>query len=412
MRALVLIDRYPPHHTGGEETSCFAVAEGLKGRGHQVSVLTSTYGVGKGIVEGNVHRLLNRPGDTPSLARQAKWELSDHRTVNGLLAELRPDAIICWGAFSLFPSVHIVMKESGLPVIYNMQNIWIDRQLDSDAERHRNWHRPGSSSLNRIAKPIVKTLVRALDPNCLRAVSAADLSLRYVVQCSRASWKAHQRAGFDGEDWTVIYNGIDLDSFQRNGRNKKPDTLGILFAGRLVESKGPHTLIEAVAELLRRGHDQLRVSIAGVPGYPPQYVEELHRLVEEERLNDQVSFLGAVPYSQMPLLFQNHQVLVFPSITPEGFPMTLIEAMACGLTIVGTTTGGSSEILLNDVNSLTFPPANPVELAGCLERLIIDSDLREDLARAGRQWVHDHCDIRLVIDQWEEYLGRVLEGTR
>jgi glycogen(starch) synthase len=411
MRLLVIIDRYPPYHTGGDETSCQSIVEGLKQRGHDVVVLTSTYGVGKPAVEGNVYRLLRRPSDTSSLFQQARWELESHWTFKRLLEQSRPDAIVSWSLFSLFPSLHIALKESGLPIIYDMQNIWIDRQLENDIRRQEIWHGRGSTMVNRIAKPFVRSLVRFLNSNCLRPISIKEVDLRYVVQCSYASEKAHNNAGLYGKDWTVIYNGIDMSCFKDNCRDKTNGSFSILFAGRFVKDKGPHTLIEAFAELIQRGHKQIQLRLAGVPGYPKEYVDGLHRLVAEKEINKEVSFLGAVPYSEMPKLFQEHDVLVFPSIAPEGFPMTLIEAMACGLTVVGTTTGGSAEILSHRVNSLTFTPGCVTELVTCLDSLITDNELRLRLACSGQQWVRDHCDIKLVLDQWELYLKHAVEKS-
>lgn len=412
MRILVIIDRYPPYHTGGDETSCHSIVEGLKGRGHDIVVLTSTYGLGKPVVEGNVYRLLRRPSDTSSLLQQARWELESHWTFKKLLEKARPDAIASWSIFSLFPSLHIAMKESGLPIIYNMQNIWIDRQMESEIRRQEIWERRGSTMVNRIAKPFIRSLVRLLNANCLRPISITEVDLRYVVQCSYASEKAHNNAGLYGKDWTVIYNGIDVSCFQDTCTRKTNGSFSILFAGRFVKDKGPHTLIEAFAELIHRGHKRIQLRLAGVPGYPKEYVDGLHRLVDAKGINKEVSFLGAVPYSEMPKLFQEHDVLVFPSIAPEGFPMTLIEAMACGLTVVGTTTGGSAEILSDKANSLTFTPDCVNELVTCLDCLITDNELRERLGCSGQQWVRDHCDIKLVLDQWELYLKRATGKRR
>ena len=58
MRILIVSNLYPPHHIGGYELGCRDVVEGLKARGHEVKVLTSTYGVGKRKCDGDVHRWL------------------------------------------------------------------------------------------------------------------------------------------------------------------------------------------------------------------------------------------------------------------------------------------------------------------------------------------------------------------
>ena len=71
----------------------------------------------------------------------------------------------------------------------------------------------------------------------------------------------------------------------------------------------------------------------------------------------------------MPRVYADHDVFVFPSIWEEPFSIGLLEAMACGQAVVGTTTGGSAEILVDGVNSLVFPPGDPRRLARQVKRL-------------------------------------------
>jgi glycosyltransferase involved in cell wall biosynthesis len=206
----------------------------------------------------------------------------------------------------------------------------------------------------------------------------------------------------------VIYNGIDTTAFTSTPGREGGGPLRALFVGRLVPDKGVHTAIEAVAQLRRSGRE-IVLGIAGVPGYPWDYATRLWQTVEAEGLGDAVRFLGTVPYHELPGVYRQHDVLVFPSIVNEGLPMTLLEAMACGLAVVGTTTGGTGEILRDGVTGLTCSPDDARGLADCLARLLHDPALCQSLADAGRRQVREGFAIETAVGQTEQFYQEVTE---
>src|SRR5262249_16275023 len=149
-------------------------------------------------------------------------------------------------------------------------------------------------------------------------------------------------------------------------------------------------------ELAGRGVTGVKLSIAGVPSYPFEYSDRLRELVDSRALARNVNFLGEIPNSQIPEIYRQHDVLVFPSIGDEGFPVSILEAMACGLAVVGTTTGGTSEILQDMINSLTFMPGDARQLADRLEELHRNPELTCLLATAGQALVRDKFDIEKI----------------
>jgi glycosyltransferase involved in cell wall biosynthesis len=182
--------------------------------------------------------------------------------------------------------------------------------------------------------------------------------------------------------------------------------LRLLFAGRLVSSKGAHTAVEAMQILDRRGVHNVSLTIAGVPSFPWDYAQDLRNTIDSNRAGS-VRLVDPVPNDKIAVLYRHHNALVFPSIGDEGFPVSLIEAMASGLAVVSTTTGGSAEILEDGVNSLTFSPGNAAELADCIQRLADDPQLLASLATAGQELVREKFDINRVADQTLEYLASV-----
>src|SRR5262249_22191319 len=111
--------------------------------------------------------------------------------------------------------------------------------------------------------------------------------------------------------------------------------------------------------------------------------------------------------SEMPSVYRAHDVLVFPSIGPEGFPMTLLEGAACGIAIVGTTTGGSGEFLVHDETGLVFEPGDAAQLAAQLAALRDRPERRLHLAAAAQRRARTEFGIQRIVAQTEAYLTRI-----
>jgi glycosyltransferase involved in cell wall biosynthesis len=106
----------------------------------------------------------------------------------------------------------------------------------------------------------------------------------------------------------------------------------------------------------------------------------------------------------MPAILQQFDVLVFPSIYEEPLARIVQEAMAAGLVVVGTTTGGTKEILKDGETGLTFAPEDADYLAEQIARLMNDHDLFCRLAQAGRQTVLENFTLVRMVKEIEAYL--------
>jgi glycogen(starch) synthase len=106
----------------------------------------------------------------------------------------------------------------------------------------------------------------------------------------------------------------------------------------------------------------------------------------------------------MPSILQQFDILIFPSIYEEPLARMTQEAMASGLVVVGTTTGGTGEILSEGETGLTFAPEDEEGLADQVTRLITDPDLYCRLSQAGRQTVLENFTLDKMVNEIEAYL--------
>jgi glycosyltransferase involved in cell wall biosynthesis len=167
----------------------------------------------------------------------------------------------------------------------------------------------------------------------------------------------------------------------------------------LCEEKGVHTAIEALGHL--RGQP---VILTIVGDGEPAYEMRLHHLARKAHVESQVKFIRAQPKERLPALYQQADVFLFTSIWPEPFGRVIVEAMASGVTVIGTATGGAAEILSDNENALLYAAGDSHGLAEQIRKVIDSPELCERLSASGRVTAITRFDIRRMTSGIEEYL--------
>jgi phosphatidylinositol alpha-1,6-mannosyltransferase len=163
----------------------------------------------------------------------------------------------------------------------------------------------------------------------------------------------------------------------------------LLTVARLEWHKGIDTMIRALPAV-RAMHPTARYAVAGVGERRPQ----LERLVAELGLGDAVRFLGAVPDAELPAVYNAADVYVGASrrhdLLVEGFGISLVEASACGLAVVGGRSGGVPDAVREGETGILVDPDDPRALARGVNDLLGDRELRARLGAAGRRAVETY----------------------
>ncbi|KAA0578004.1 glycosyltransferase [Azospirillum sp. B21] len=209
-----------------------------------------------------------------------------------------------------------------------------------------------------------------------------------------SGWVAERlAAGGYGLSATVIHPGARVDHFHR-AVMPAPDRLRIAFASLFVNYKGPQTLVNALAILHREGID-FDCTFAG-EAPDADLAARCRDFVERNGMAGKVRFTGFLDRRGLSGLFARCNVLVFPSVFQEPFGISQVEAMAAGLTVVGSGTGGSGEVLRDGVDGLLFPAEDHEALADRLRSLVADRAAWQRLALSGRDRARDFTVARSV----------------
>lgn len=198
--------------------------------------------------------------------------------------------------------------------------------------------------------------------------------------------------GFPVERIVTVQNGVDLSEF--NGEkapsvNRSGGPLVIGAAGRLEAMKGFEHLIAAAGKMREQGIEfVLRIAGSG------SKQSDLERAANSLGIGGHVRFAGQV--RNMPAFYNSVDVFVLPSVSTEGLPLVVLEAMAMGLPVVATCLAGAPEVIEDDVNGLLVPPGNPGALAQALSGLAVDRERCKRLARSGEAHVREKFTIERV----------------
>jgi glycosyltransferase involved in cell wall biosynthesis len=374
-------------------------------------VLTSSYERAKAPAsEQNIYRLLHLEGDLAyyqPLHFFTKWKKQHQENLAFLeqtIEDFAPDLIFVWGMWALSKTLP-AMAEQLLPgrVVYYLSDYWL-----STADMHTTYWQ---SSARHWPMQIPKRVLSKAAMSMLAQEGQPDLKLEHAICVSTRVRELLVEAGLPVQHARIIHGGTDVERFlDLRDRDHSSGHLKLLYAGQLVHHKGVHTAIEAMSSLVnKRGINQVTLTVVG-SGHP-DYEALLRDMVERRRLHDFVIFHKPVSKDKMPAILQQFDVLIFPSIYEEPLARMTQEAMASGLVVVGTTTGGTKEILRDGETGLAFAPGDADGLAEQVTRLIANPDLRCRLARAGRQTVLESFTLDGMVREIEVFLQEVMDGA-
>ena len=375
MKILLVTHNFPRHADDMAGAFLLALVRGQQALGHEVRVMAPH---GPGLAEreviGGVEVARFRYGsdDQETLAYAgtmheqalrswpARWRLvqfvrAGRRALRRERAAFKPDVVhVHWwvpGGFLYWPG-----NAAGVPVVLTSHGtdlFLLDR----------------FPAARRLAGPIFRSAVE---------VTVISTPLRKRVE----------QLGVSPGHITVLPMPLTADRFSDAPRNQR-EVGRLLFVGRLIERKGPEYAIRAVAELRRQGR-AARLTIVGEGADRPR----LEALVKELGLFGVVELAGALSHDAVAEHYRSASVLLMPAVTDwkgeqEGFGMVLVEAMASGLPVVATRSGGIPDVVTDGITGLLVPERDAAALAAAAARLLVDPALATRLATAARADLDD-----------------------
>lgn len=214
-----------------------------------------------------------------------------------------------------------------------------------------------------------------------------------VICVSRDLLDKVESLGVPRDSLRWIPNGVDSDLFYPGDRQAARASLGwpqqgriVLFVGNLIPTKGVIELIEAMADLTAGPEkEDIRLVLAGPLG---KSGDELKEAIKAHGLEQRVVLTGTVAPDNVPGLMRACDIFCLPSWR-EGWPLSVIEAMACGRPVVATKVGGIPEIVDGPDLGVLCQPRAPRALAVALDEALERQWDPELISRAAARYAYD-----------------------
>ena len=228
-----------------------------------------------------------------------------------------------------------------------------------------------------------------------------------TITNSTATRKFCLEAGLDGDKIEVIPFGVDTDFFRPLDVYKDETIFQILSVGYLIERKGFEYLIRAMPLVLEK-HKQARLKIVG----SGPLESKLKELIYELDLGDEVEIVNNVSDEELLMIYNSSDLFVLPSIVDsqgntEGLGVVLLEAMACGLPVIGSDVGGIPDIIEDNKTGIMISEKDISGISGAILKLIENENYLEKLSIQGYDIVRDRFSwkkiSKLYLNVYETY---------
>jgi glycosyltransferase involved in cell wall biosynthesis len=234
-----------------------------------------------------------------------------------------------------------------------------------------------------------------------RLVNVGSSKIVFVSERLRSHYV--KNLGFSCKKLMTIYNGIDTTIFQprrdegiRRELGLEPHNVLIGALGNIRPSKGYDLFLRA-ARIVYDKHPHCRFVIAGQEA--GSLYEELLQLRKDLCLEEVFFFLGF--RKDTAKVLNNLDLFVLPSVS-EGFSISTLEAMACGIPVVVTRSGGPEEIVSTGETGLVVDVGSPDKLAAAIEAINQNRDLFMSLSCAGLELVKERFSLNAMMDSYRK----------
>jgi len=371
MRILIVSEMSVPYAVGGGEVRYGLLARELARRGHKVTWLSmrQRQSPSEESIDGvrHLHRgpRIEHPPSRPLLAMlrymvTAFWHVLTHRY----------DAIDCQ-TYAPLPAVWLACLISRQKMVATIHDV------SRDGAGHT-----GQWMTNRF-RPLLGLAETAL----------YRMPYRRIIAVSRSTADALvNRWGVPAARVHVVPNGIEPPSEPAEGA-APPRDIDLIYAGRFVPTKNVGELIEIVERL----HAVNAVARVALVGDGPLWDEMVAR-AKTAGLADVIEFTGRTINAEVLDLLKRSKVF-FHASSREGFPVVMVEAMACGLPVVAYRIPGVVDVIDDGVTGVLVAEHDTAAHADACRDLLDDAAARERLARAGREKVLASLTLGRMVDR-------------
>lgn len=191
----------------------------------------------------------------------------------------------------------------------------------------------------------------------------------------------------------VVYNGINIDEFFMERGLDKKNIWKIGMIGRFSVLKGHYYFIESINILKKKGNKDIRGIIYGSGS--KGFKRKIEKWIEEKELKD---YIKIIENKNSKEIMKEIDILVIPSIEPEGFGRVIVEGMISGIPVIATNIGAVPEIIENGKTGFLIEPKDSSKIAEYIEKLIKNHDLYIEISKNAQKESIQRFNLDKMVD--------------
>ena len=223
------------------------------------------------------------------------------------------------------------------------------------------------------------------------------------------------RCGVRSDKVEVIFNAVDNGiSKVRRSRDireefkLRPGVRLVGCVGRIIPQKGQKILLKAIPGVIERFPEVFFLTI-GDPSFKEEaYRDELLEIVRKHGLEEKVGFCGF--RDDIGSVMRHFDALVFPSLAPEAFGLSVLEAMRLGKPVIASDTGGVREMIEDRVNGLLVEPNHPEQITEAILFLFMNPDLSARIGKKAKETAEQKFSLKNYVSSMEEAMEKWQKG--
>lgn len=368
MKIALITGEFPPKW-GGIGSHCYNLANTLADFGHEIHVVTRKIRGDNPLLNKNIFLHLVKYIPLPVIFTKSTGE----NCIKYFIKNIEADVVHLQYQMISVPEKYF--KKIEKPTVSTFHGSW---KGEREALKHASLK---EMNINDFAVKYISSYFQKYEligiENSDEKISITNFSVNELCSYTK---------GISADDFHVIPNGVDTDTFSPGNREIDGDKIKILFVGRFAGRKGIYDLLKAF-EIVNERRKDVELYLVG-------------RGSLDIKMKNVRIFEG-IPVKDLVTMYANSDIFVLPSYY-EAQGIVLLEAMASGLPCVATNVGGIPETVIDGSNGILVEPRNPQKLAEALLMLIEDEKLRRKYGEEGRKRAVEHYDWKIIAKRTEK----------
>lgn len=401
---IICCNAYPPKFIGGAELIAHYQAKELIKQGHRVVVLAAeTYSVNKQYefyedsFEGITVYRIRMDFDNFDISYVNFFNNHVNKAFEMLVDKYNADVLHAHNLIGLSLGIFDIAKKRGMKTVLTLHDHW------GYCLKNTILHSSGN---------ICTDTSHCTD--CLPALTGGGINIplkfrkdyfkhiydKIDVLISPSQYLAdgYEKNFITNRKVNVIWNGIDVDKYKQI-KKKPSNKIRFTYIGYLGHHKGIQVFLDAAK--MSKYRDKIEINFAG----SGENVEAYQDFVKNNGLADTVNFLGRVPNSEIMQVYEKTDVYVLASIWPENQPVSITEAMSCGIPVITSDIGGSVELVEDGVTGFHFKAGSAADLAAKMDYFAENPEKISEFGRNGLQKIEPFTfseQVKKIVAKYNE----------